>query len=264
MARKQVSSSKAKTSKLRLFVFTGKEGEEMGRTSRNETIPKIVSTRKIRYESISKITPLTDNQRRVFEEWGNNLVLHGMAGSGKTFLAIYLALRDILSRETSYTKLVIVRSIVPVRDIGFLPGSEEEKIAVYEQPYTAIFRELMPNIDDVMLKLKEQDLYQFIPTSFIRGITLKNSIIVVDEAQDCNFHELDSVITRLGDNCKVVFCGDKSQTDLVKRDDINGISKFMSILRKMSEFRHIEFSEDDIVRSAVVKEYIINKHRMGF
>lgn len=236
----------------------------MGRTAQKDSIPRVVSTKKIRYDSLIKIQPLTNNQGRVFAEWENNLVLHGMAGSGKTFLAIYLALKDILSRETPYKKLVVVRSIVPVRDIGYLPGSEEEKIAVYEQPYIAIFRELMPNVDDVMLRLKEQDMYEFVPTSFIRGITLKNAILIVDECQDMNFHELDSIITRLGDDCKIVFCGDKSQTDLIKKDDINGISKFLDILKRISKFRHVEFSEDDIVRSSIVREYIINKHRMGY
>lgn len=235
----------------------------MGKTARKDSIPKVVSTRKIRYESLNAIQPLTQTQKRVFDEWENNLVLHGMAGSGKTFLAIYLALKDILSRETPYNKLVIVRSIVPVRDIGFLPGSEEEKIAVYEQPYMSIFKELMPNVDDVMLRLKEQNLYEFIPTSFIRGITLRNAIVIADEMQDMNLHELDSVITRLGDDCKIIFCGDKSQTDLIKKDDINGISKFMDILKRVPEFRQVEFVEDDIVRSNLVKSYIISKHRMG-
>lgn len=235
----------------------------MGRTAQKDSIPRVVGTKKIRYDSLSKIQPLTENQGKVFDSWENNLVLHGMAGSGKTFLAIYLALRDILSRETPFSKLVVVRSIVPVRDIGFLPGNEEEKIAVYQQPYQAIFRELMPNIDDVMLRLKEQELYTFIPTSFIRGITLRNSIVVVDEFESMNFHELDSVITRMGDNCKVVFCGDKSQTDLVRKEDISGASTFMNILKRVPEFRQIEFGEDDIVRSNLVKQYIISKHGMG-
>ena len=187
---------------------------------------------------------------------------HGSAGVGKTFLACYLGLREILSRETDFEKLVIVRSVTPVKDIGFLPGTAEEKIDVYQQPYRAIFAELFPRIDSPTEKLTEQGLYEFIPTSFIRGVTLHKSIIIMDEFSSANYHESDSVITRLGEDCKIIFCGDVTQTDLQKRDDVLGVNKFMNILKHVPEFRTVEFTAEDIVRSTLVKNYILAKQRI--
>ena len=228
-------------------------------------IPKVVTSKKIRIDSLMKIQPKTVAQRETWMQYEDdyNLVLHGMAGTGKTFLSLYLAMRDILSRDTPYDKLIVVRSVVPVRESGFLPGTLEEKEAVYELPYVAIFNELFRGTPDVMDKLKEQQLYKFISTSYIRGITLHNAIVVVDETNNCSFHELDSIITRLGENCKIIFCGDKSQTDFHKASEINGIRDFTRILDTLPGFRHVEFLEDDIVRSDLVKQYIIGKHRLG-
>lgn len=274
MANKQKSSTqKAKSEKsgIRLFYFSDnlKGQQEMAKTMaivKDEDIPRIVPTKKIRLEHLKKITPMTFSQTRMFEQYdeGYNLVCHGMAGVGKTFIACYLALREILMRESQYERLVIVRSAVPVRDVGFLPGSVQEKIEVYQQPYKAIFKELFLTVESPEEKLFEQKLYQFVPTSFIRGITLHKSIVIVDEAQDLTFHEADSVITRLGEDCKIVFCGDKTQTDLTKKEDKEGFSKFLSILNKIPEFRSIQFTEDDIVRSKLVKQYLITKHQMGY
>lgn len=253
-----------------LFFNQTKQGKDfMARTNtllkEVDDIPKVVSTKKIRMEHLKKIKPLTLTQEKVFNQYheGYNLVLHGMAGVGKSFLAIYLALEEILSKESPYRKLAVVRSVVPVRDIGFLPGSIEEKVDVYQQPYKAIFKELFPGVDQPAQKLYEQDIYNFIPTSFIRGVTLHDTIIVVDEAENLNFHEADSIITRLGNNCKIVFCGDLAQTDLTKKEDRDGFKNFMKILDNIPEFRHIEFYEDDIVRSNLVKQYIIAKHKLG-
>lgn len=207
--------------------------------------------------------PLTDNQRITFEKYhdGKNLLLHGIAGTGKSFLSIYLSLQSILSDASRYKKLVIVRSVVPTRDMGFLPGNNKEKTKVYEAPYLAIFSELFGR-GDAYEYLKQKGIVDFISTSFIRGTTLNDCIIVVDEIANMTLHELDSVITRVGKNCKILFCGDFRQSDFTKEHEKNGLIDFMRIINKMKSFEFIDFTEQDIVRSAMVKEYIIAKDKL--
>jgi len=207
--------------------------------------------------------PLTDNQRLTFEKYhdGKNLLLHGIAGTGKSFLSIYLSLQSILSDSSRYKKLVIVRSVVPTRDMGFLPGNNKEKTKVYEAPYLAIFSELFGR-GDAYEYLKQKGIVDFISTSFIRGTTLNDCIIVVDEIANMTLHELDSVITRVGKNCKIIFCGDFRQSDFTKEHEKNGLIDFMRIINKMKSFEFIDFTEHDIVRSAMVKEYIIAKDKL--
>jgi phosphate starvation-inducible protein PhoH len=209
------------------------------------------------------IEPLTENQRLTFEKYhdGKNLLLHGIAGTGKSFLSIYLAIQSVLSDAGRYKKLVIVRSAVPTRDMGFLPGSNSEKSKVYEAPYQAIFTELF-NRGDAYQYLKQKGLVEFISTSFIRGITLNDCIIVVDEIANMTLHELDSVITRVGKNCRIIFCGDFRQSDFTRDHEKNGLIDFMKILNRMKSFEYVDFTEHDIVRSAMVKEYIIAKDRL--
>jgi phosphate starvation-inducible PhoH-like protein/PhoH-like ATPase len=184
-----------------------------------------------------------------------------MAGTGKTFISLYLALEEILSINSKYKKIVIVRSVVPTRDIGFLPGKESEKIEVYESPYRSICTELFDR-GDAYGVLKHNHQIEFICTSFVRGITLNDSIIIVDEMNNMNFHELDSIMTRIGDNCKVVFAGDFRQSDLTNKSDKAGLKTFMNIIDRVSNFAHIEFDENDIVRSRLVKEYIIAREKV--
>jgi len=213
---------------------------------------------------LKQIEALTDNQRKTFEYYGQgkNLLLHGIAGTGKSFLSIYLSLATILSESSRYKKLIIVRSVVPTRDMGFLPGNNREKSKVYEAPYQAIFTELFER-GDAYEYLKQKNVVDFISTSFIRGITLNDCIIVVDEIANMTLHELDSVITRVGKNCKIIFCGDFRQSDFTKEHEKNGLIDFMKILDRMKAFEYIEFTENDIVRSAMVKEYIIAKTRLN-
>jgi len=212
---------------------------------------------------LKNIEPLTENQRLTFEKYhdGKNLLLHGIAGTGKSFLSIYLSLQNILSDPSRYKKLIIVRSVVPTRDMGFLPGNNKEKTKVYEAPYLAIFSELFER-GDAYEYFKNKGLVDFISTSFIRGITLNDCIIVVDEIANMTLHELDSVITRVGKNCKIIFCGDFRQSDFTKEHEKNGLTDFMKILQRMKSFDYIDFTEHDIVRSAMVKEYIIAKDRL--
>ena len=216
------------------------------------------------------IEPITDNQKKLFDSYSQNkhLVAYGTAGTGKTFISLYNALCDILDETTPYEKIYLVRSLVSTREIGFLPGDHEDKADIYQIPYKNMVKYMfqMPSDADFEMlygNLKAQDSIKFWSTSFIRGTTLDNAIIFVDEFQNLNFHELDSIITRVGENSKIIFCGDASQTDLVKTNDRNGIHDFLNILRKMPSFDIIEFGIDDIVRSGLVKEYIIAKQEVG-
>lgn len=212
--------------------------------------------------SLKTINPKTYAQEQVFEAFfENHLLLHGFAGTGKTFLSLYLGLREVLEYET-FRKVVIVRSAVQTRDLGFMPGDLNEKMSYYEIPYRDIVNELCGRGDAYDI-LKGRGVIEFMCTSFVRGLTIDQSVIVVDEIQNCTMGELDSVITRLGDNSKVVFCGDFRQSDLKTIGERSGITQFMSILKKLKGFEHIEFQINDIVRSPLIKQYIIEKSALG-
>lgn len=218
---------------------------------------------KLRLEHLRSLEPITDNQGKAFEAFKKDyhLVLSGSAGSGKTFLSAYLAMEQVLDKNNQYDKLIIIRSIVPTRDIGFLPGTEEEKKEAYMLPYMEIMNELFED-KGAFGKLVAQGNLEFITTSFIRGTTLRNAIVLVDEMQNLNFHELDSVITRIGENCRIIFSGDYYQTDFTQKKDQEGIIKFLSILELMKKFKHIEFTWKDIVRSDLVRDYIVTKEML--
>jgi len=210
------------------------------------------------------IKPLTTNQQITFEAYRNgyNLMLHGYAGTGKTFCAMYLALEELLTGRSNYDKIVLIRSVVPSRDIGFLPGSIKDKIAVYEEPYKEICDDLFGRGDGFNI-LKMKGLVQFTTTSFLRGMTFNNAIVIVDETNNMTFQEIDTVMTRLGNESRVVFCGDYRQTDLNKPYERTGIREFMAITKRINTFRHVEFEKEDIVRSGIVRDYIINKTELG-
>ena len=224
----------------------------------------------IRVDQMVQVKPITDNQKKAFDAYKNNknLFLYGAAGTGKTFISLYNALQEVLRNETPYDTVYIVRSAVPTREIGFLPGDEEDKTALFQVPYQNMVKFMfeMPNeiaFSGLYDRLKNQGSLMFLTTSFLRGITLDNAIIIVDECQNLNFHELDSITTRVGQDSKIIFCGDFMQTDLQKQYEKEGMMKFMQILEQMDAFENIEFNIGDIVRSGFVKEYIINKIKMG-
>ena len=227
-----------------------------------QTNQKVNNQEKLNF-NLKTIEPLTQNQKLSFEAYhnGKNLMLHGIAGTGKSFVSLYLGLNQILSENSPYKKLVIVRSVVPTRDMGFLPGNSKEKAKVYEAPYYAICTELFGRSDSYEY-LKSKGLVEFISTSFIRGITLNDCIIVVDEIANMTLHELDSVITRVGKNCRIIFCGDFRQSDFTREHEKNGLVDFMSIIKRLKSFTFIDFNEHDIVRSAMVKDYIIQKDKL--
>jgi len=213
---------------------------------------------KLRLDDMKTIQPLTDNQKGFFDAYDESqiMLLHGIAGTGKTYIALYHALEEVLEKSSNFNKVVIVRSAVPSRDIGHLPGDEKEKTEVYTEPYIEICADLFER-PDAYQRLSEQKAIQFLITSFVRGITLNNSIIIVDECQNMTDMELNSIMTRVGDRSKILFCGDFRQTDLYKKHDMSGLKKFMVIADMMPNFKTFEFGVDDIVRSAIVKEYIL-------
>jgi len=212
---------------------------------------------------LNNISPLTDSQQKVFEAYdsGFNIMMHGCAGTGKTFTALYLALESVLNHREQ-NNIQIIRSVVPTRDMGFLPGNSKEKSKAYEAPYYSIFTDMFGRGDAYDL-LKNKNIVDFQTTSFIRGLTFDNSCIIVDECQNLTFHELDSVITRMGENSRVVFCGDFNQSDFKWDDEKRGIRDFMRVLSHMKQFASVEFDRNDIVRSDLVKDYICAKLDLG-
>ena len=223
-----------------------------------------------RFGDLVQVKPITDNQKEVFKSWkdGRNQFLFGCAGTGKTFISLYLALSEVLKNETPYDKVIVVRSLIPTREIGFLPGDEEDKAALYQVPYANMVQFMFeqPNeqaFSALYERLKAQGSFYFLSTSFLRGLTFDNAIIIVDECQNLNFHELDTIITRIGQDSKIFFCGDFMQTDLTKQNEKNGLHDFTSILEEMDEFNLTEFTIGDIVRSGFVRSYLIQKTKLG-
>ena len=233
------------------------------------TVKQMKRKKPINSDLMRDIDPLTENQKLLFEAYENdkNVVAYGAAGTGKTFITLWNALQDVLDENTPYEKIYIVRSLVATREIGFLPGDHEDKSSLYQIPYKNMVKYMFEMADEaaaemLFANLKTQGTISFWSTSFIRGTTLDKAIIIVDEFQNLNFHELDSIITRVGEDSKIMFCGDATQTDLIKEREKNGIIDFMRILQSMPSVDIIEFGVEDIVRSGLCKEYLVAKEEL--
>jgi predicted ribonuclease YlaK len=215
---------------------------------------------KIRLDDIKHIEPLTENQKKFFDAYDQGdyfIALHGVAGTGKTFCALYKAIQEVLDKSNPFTKIIVVRSAVQSREIGHLPGGVDEKMDIYQQPYRQICEALFGK-RDAWDRLEEQHHIEFISTSFIRGMSFDDSIIIVDEMQNCNFTELQTVITRAGHRSKIIFCGDYRQNDLIRnKNDVSGVKRFLDIASTMPCHTRIEFTADDIVRSSLVRDWIL-------
>ena len=246
------------------------------RNTPQNPVPFVMSNRQIKRKKpinldlMRTVEPLTDNQELLFKSYkkDQNIVAYGAAGTGKTFITLYNALKDVLDEKSPYEKIYIVRSLVATREIGFLPGDHEDKSSLYQIPYKNMVKYMFEMPDDSAFEmlygnLKTQGTISFWSTSFIRGTTLDNAIIIVDEFQNLNFHELDSIITRVGENSKIMFCGDATQSDLIKTNERNGIVDFMRILRVMPSMSMVEFGVEDIVRSGLCKEYLVAKMELN-
>jgi phosphate starvation-inducible protein PhoH len=215
--------------------------------------------------SIRNIQPLTENQDRAFQAYdeGKHLALTGSAGTGKSFLAMYLALKEIIKENShGYNKLIIVRSAVPTRDLGFVPGTLEEKSKIYQDPYKNIANELIGR-GDAWHFLLNKEIIEFQTTSFLRGLTFNDCIIIFDEFQSATFHEIDTVLTRIGENCRFILCGDFNQNDLSIKREKSGFETALSILNNLDEIQEIRFTISDVVRSGFVKQYLNEKEKLG-
>jgi len=237
----------------------------IGLTARQQKKKKPINS-----DLLREVEPLTENQEHLFNSYseGKNLVAYGCAGTGKTFITLYNALREVLDVNSPYEKIYIVRSLVATREIGFLPGDHEDKADIYQIPYKNMVKYMFEMSDDSAFEmlygnLKSQNTISFWSTSFIRGTTLDKAIIIVDEFQNLNFHELDSIITRVGEDTKIMFCGDATQSDLVKTSERTGIMDFLKIIGIMPSFDMVEFGLDDIVRSGLCKEYLTAKAELN-
>ena len=215
---------------------------------------------RLRFEHLKTLEPATTTQEEVFKAYsdGQNLSISGAAGTGKTFISLYLALVDVMDKETPYERVIIVRSAVPTRDMGFLPGTQEEKEVAYTAPYEVIVNDLFDD-GDAWNKLTQLKTVEFMTTSYLRGQTFNNAVVIVDESQNCNYHELCSIITRIGRDAKFVMCGDYYQSDFTKNTEKEGINQFIKILSHMTSFDIIEFGFEDIVRSGLVRDFIMTK-----
>jgi phosphate starvation-inducible protein PhoH len=230
-----------------------------------DTQPKskspVNNTLKVRIDDLKTFEPLTENQKKFFDAYKRGdyfMALHGVAGTGKTFIALYKAIEEVLDKSTFFNKIIVVRSAVQSREIGHLPGGADEKLEIYQQPYRQICETLFGR-RDAWQRLEEQGYVEFISTSFIRGMSFDDAIIIVDEIQNMNFEEIDTVMTRVGYRSKIIWCGDYRQTDLRRSNDKSGLLKFFDIAHHMPSFTRIEFTVDDIVRSSLVKDYILAK-----
>ena len=236
-----------------------KKAESNGNSNSCEETKK-PCTVKFKLDDLRPVEPLTQTQVnffRAYEQGDYFIALHGVAGTGKTFIALYKALQEVLTKGNLYHRVVVIRSAVQSRDQGFLPGGVEEKMSQYEMPYIQIAHSLFGRKDAWDI-LKASERVEFVSTSFIRGMTFDNCIVIFDECQNAGWEELSTVITRVGKNSKILFCGDYRQNDLVRnKNDVSGLKKFLDVSLKMPCHTRFEFTVDDICRSSLVKEFII-------
>ena len=229
-----------------------------------------MKTQLISHDQLVEMKGVTKNQLEVFKQYeaGKNLFLYGPAGTGKTFVILYNAIKEVLDPKTNYNCIYIVRSLMPTRSLAFMPGDEQDKSSLYQVPYDNMLRLMFKlsseeQFDIMYEELKKQGNVEFLSTSFLRGITLDNAIVLVDECQNLNFHELDTIMTRVGQGSKIMFSGDFDQTDLREDDEKAGLGQFIKIINEMKEFYSCEFDIGDIVRSGLVRSYIIQKYNTG-
>ena len=229
-----------------------------------------MKTQLISHDQLVEMKGVTKNQLEVFKQYaeGKNLFLYGPAGTGKTFVVLYNAIKEVLDPKTNYNCIYIVRSLMPTRSLAFMPGDEQDKSSLYQVPYDNMLQLMFKlsskeQFDMMYEELKKQENVAFLSTSFLRGITLDNAIVLVDECQNLNFHELDTIMTRVGQESKIMFSGDFDQTDLREDDEKAGLGQFIKIINEMKEFYSCEFDIGDIVRSGLVRSYIIQKYNTG-
>lgn len=239
----------------------------MARKARQKNANHIKEQKRQSFEKslvLENVRPKTDNQKKIFNQYfeKKHILVHGLPGTGKTFISLYLALKDLLS-DSKIEKVIIIRSAVSAREIGFVPGSAKDKMRVYEEPYYEICSRLFDR-DDAYTQLKMRKMVDFAPTSFLRGLTFENCVVIIDEVQNLNDHEISTVITRMGQNSRIIFCGDFRQSDFAtKGQEESGIGNLFKTIRLMPSFTHVEMGINDIVRSGIVREYLEARTELG-
>lgn len=213
------------------------------------------------------IVPLTDRQDDAFRSWyqraDSHLALLGSAGVGKTLLACYLGINEVLNPKTPQKQLIIVRAANATKEIGFLPGTKEEKEEIFQLPYFDVFRFLF-NRAATYRDMCDAGVIKFTTTSHIRGLTFENAIVIFDEIQSASRHDIDSLATRLGDDSRLIMIGDGYQNDLHSKrgTEVSGFDYAVGMMHKIDDFDVIQFTHDDIVRSGFVKKWIIESERI--
>lgn len=215
---------------------------------------------------LKNIKPISSAQRMLFESYlahDNHVVANGFPGTGKTYLSFWLGLNSVLSPDEPQDRIIVVRSAVPARDIGFLPGDAKEKMAPFEVAYKDIVHDLIgksTSYEDMC----EAGKIEFMPTSFLRGLTWDNAVVILDEIQNLTWQEIHTVMTRIGKNTRVLVCGDVSQNDLQnKRNEETGIGNFLTVAERMNTFDIVNFTKHDVVRSGFVKDWILAKEDLA-
>lgn len=228
---------------------------------------QIGSKKSFSVKDLISFKPITERQKDFFNAFYSNIpviIQDGPAGTGKSIVSIYCALSKVLSSDSGYERLIVIRSAVETRSQGFLPGTKEEKEEVFELPYIDIMSRIT-NYKNSYGMMKSLGYYEFMTTSHLRGTTFDNCIIVVDEAQNADIEELATIFTRIGKNSMIIVCGDTNQNDLFRKREKSGFEDFKKIINNMSidTSATITYTFDDIVRSKLVKEFIISRANLG-
>ena len=197
----------------------------------------------------------TVNQQRLVKLYdGNDLLFAvGPAGSGKTYTAIALAVRALKERQVR--RIILTRPAVEAGEkLGFLPGDMKEKLDPYLQPLYDALNDMIPPLK--LQKFLEEGTVQIAPLAYMRGRTLDNAFVILDEAQNTTLSQIKMFLTRMGRNAKFIVTGDVTQIDLPRRSD-SGLVRTMEILRRVEGIGIVEFDRRDIVRHPLVK-YIVD------
>ena len=196
----------------------------------------------------------TENQKKLANAFRENDLVFalGPAGSGKTYVAIALAVKALKNKEVK--KIILSRPAVEAGEkLGFLPGDMKEKIDPYLQPLYDALQDMIPGVK--LKEYMENNIIQIAPLAFMRGRTLNDAVIILDEAQNTTPHQIKMFLTRLGLNAKMIITGDMTQIDLPV-SQISGLAQAIHILESIPGIAQIEFNKSDIVRHKLVQRIV--------
>lgn len=255
MSKKQRNSRKAK----RNSSTEGISSAKFNRSTEERIDDMEPSKKRWSKHDLCAFRPLTEKQKDSIYAFssGKHLALLGSAGTGKTFLGIYLASSLMVDPDSQTDKIIVLRTAVQARDQGFVKGDPAEKMDPYSVPYKQAFTKIFGRANSFYDLIKAKKLV-FDSTSFLRSVTFDNAVVIFDEAQNAEFREINTVITRLGQNSRLILIGDSLQDDLSKNEE-SGLPKFSKIVTQHlpTDFHITTFTSEDIVRSDLVKRWVI-------